>query len=201
MKKTAFLLLFICSILPIWSQTNIKFNGATFGNTLDTFISGFPHSSPFKSFSCRDIFNTDKYNGYKGYVRLNSKDWLCYILASRSSNKVFRTICNVYSADLEDDLMLLVKTLENKYGGHRQEKQEDLGIIVQHLGKIYKYKEMLALYYTIYNTNKKPIGEIRISCSPSDKQGKTGYIELCYTDFNTQNIANNECNSIMNNAL
>lgn len=201
MKKTVFLLLLICPILPVWSQTNIKFNGATFGTTPEIFISGFPEKPTIMAFTNREIFTPDVCNGYVGDIKLNTEIWNCYFLSSRKSNKVFRTVCNRHSDQMQNDLMLLVKTLEDKYGGHREEKQEDLGKIYSAYYLSIGQREMLALYYTIRNSNNQAIGEIRISCAPSDKEAKKGYIELSYTDFSTQKIAQNEYNSIMYNAL
>ncbi len=94
--------------------------------------------------------------------------------------------------------MLLVKTLEGKYGDGVQEKQEDLGEIVHY--NTYR-KEMLALYYYVKNSNNKVIGEIRISAAPSDKDAKNGLIELSYTDYKAHEKATKEYNSIMNDAL
>ena len=94
--------------------------------------------------------------------------------------------------------MLLVKTLEEKYGGGIKEKQENLGEI-GYLGSY--YREMLALYYYIKGSNGKRIGEIRISAAPSDREAKSGYIELSYTDYSARDKATREYNSLMRDAL
>lgn len=94
--------------------------------------------------------------------------------------------------------MLLVKTLEEKYGGHKEEKQEDLGEIQTGIAT-YK-REMLALYYYV-TKNNKIIGEIRISAAPNDKDAKWGYVELSYTDYAARELSVREYNSIMNSVL
>lgn len=200
--RKVFAIMVICFLsIHTYSQEHIKFNGATFGLPLNEFIEGFPEkpreltsSYPPKGYNS-DLCN---YNPFE--ITLNSKKWGCRIFSSRISNTVFRTVCS-YSAwrdNLKNDLMLLVKTLEGKYGDGVQEKQEDLGEIVHYT--TYR-KEMLALYYYVKNSNNKVIGEIRISAAPSDKDAKNGLIELSYTDYKAHERATKEYNSIMNDAL
>ena len=94
--------------------------------------------------------------------------------------------------------MLLVKTLEGKYGGGVQEKQDELGQI-EYVGN-YK-REMLALRYYVKNSRNQTIGDIRISAAPIDKEGKGGYVELCYTDYKSREKATQEYNTLMNNTF
>ena len=188
-------LLSICS----FSQEHIKFNGATFGKPLNEFIKGFPGSTSSTSAYAPRGYNSNLCNWKCYNMKLNSQNWECHIFSSRTTNTVFRTVsANAFYGDLENQLMLLVKTLEQKYGGGIQEKQENLGEVV-HL-HTYK-KEMLALYYYIKGSNGKRIGEIRISAAPTDKDAKSGYIELSYTDYSAQKLATREYNSLMRNAL
>lgn len=204
MKRILSIIICCLSIFLANAQTNIKFNGATFGNTLENFIEGFPKKPYIKELHSNKIYNPDVYNGYRGYVQFNSQDCETFIFTSRKSNKVFRTITHKFSEDMQNDLMLLVKTLENKYGGHREEKKEDLGEIITGEYGDSSFREMLALYYTIYNNNNQPIGEVRISCAPVPRdngKGKIGYIELSYTDYNTSKLAADEYNSLMNDTL
>lgn len=191
-----FCLLSICS----FSQEHITFNGATFGKPVTEFIKGFP-GSPSLSSSYHKApkgFNPDLCNRDFCYIRLNSQDWSCHIFSSRSTKTVFRTVSVGYFDNLETQSMLLVKTLEEKYGGGVQETQGNLGEVV---GYSDYYKEMLALYYYIKDSNGRRIGEIRISVAPKDKNAMKGYIELSYTDYSAQKLATREYNSLMRNAL
>ena len=191
-----FCLLSICS----FSQEHITFNGATFGKPVTEFIKGFP-GSPSLSSSYHKApkgFNPDLCNRDFCYIRLNSQDWSCHIFSSRSTKTVFRTVSVGYFDNLETQSMLLVKTLEEKYGGGVQETQGNLGEVV---GYSDYYKEMLALYYYIKDSNGRRIGEIRISVAPKDRNAMKGYIELSYTDYSAQKLATREYNSLMRNAL
>lgn len=142
-------------------------------------------------------YNLCNHNFY--YLYINSYSWNCHIFSSKITNTVFRTVCTQgYGLDLEENLMLLVKALEEKYGGGVQEKQDNLGEITR--GNNHP-KEMLALYYYIKGTNGQRIGEIRISCAPTSKDGKSGYIELSYTDYKSRDKATAEYNSTMRNSL
>ena len=195
------LCLFIVCFLTIcsYSQEHIKFNGATFGLPLKEFIKGFP--APISEASSYTLkgYNPNLCNRNCYYIKLNSESWYCNVFSSRKSDTVFRTISvNAFYQDLENHLMLLVKALEEKYGGGVKEKQENLGE-VSYLGS--SHKEMLALYYYVKGRNNQRIGEIRISCAPSDKDAKYGYIELSYSDYNAQKLATREYNSLMRNAL
>ena len=95
--------------------------------------------------------------------------------------------------------MLLVKALEEKYGGGIQEKQEDLGWVKEINSN--SHKEMLALYYYVKNKKNQLIGEIRISAAPTDRNAISGWIELSYTDYSTRDKATREYNSLMRDAL
>ena len=200
MKK--FTITIIACLLSIctYSQEHITFNGATFGKPVTEFIKGFP-GSPSLSSSYHKApkgFNPDLCNRDFCYIRLNSQDWSCHIFSSRSTKTVFRTVSVGYFDNLETQSMLLVKTLEEKYGGGVQETQGNLGEVV---GYSDYYKEMLALYYYIKDSNGRRIGEIRISVAPKDKNAMKGYIELSYTDYSAQKLATREYNSLMRNAL
>ena len=145
--KKLFIYLIACFVsLCSYSQEHIKFNGATFGQTLSEFVKGFPQGT-YKINDYRKYpkgFNVDLYN-YEIYsVKLNSKNWECRIFSSKTSNTVFMTVCslNFDNNDLENNLMLLVKTLQQKYGGGISEKQENLGEILYYYDG---HKEMLAL--------------------------------------------------------
>lgn len=184
-------LLSICS----YSQEHIKFNGATFGQPLSEFIKGFPQKPERSTISYPPKgFNSSLCNRNAYLISLNSYTWECQIFSSKKTNTVFRTICVQDFMDLENQLMFIVKTLEEKYGGGIQEQQGNLGE-VGYFGSY--YREMLALYYYIKNNRGKRIGEIRISAAPRDKDAKTGCIELSYTDYNSRNKATNEYNSMM----
>ncbi len=201
MKKTLVLIIFMVFIcLSTFSQTNIRFNGATFGNTVENFILGFPEKPYIQKSYDTDIFNANICNGYECFMKLNSETWKCYIFSSRKTDKVFRTVCTIgYPSDLQGHIMLLVKTLEEKYGGHFEEPKSELGYIKSGYDKL---KEMFALKYQIKNTFGQTIGEIRISCAPwKNAQNDGGCIELSYTDLNTSVLATREYNAIMNNAL
>lgn len=196
------ILLFIVYFLTIcsYSQEHIKFNGATFGKPVTEFIKGFPGSPSISSgyHKAPKGFNPDLCNRDFCYIRLNSQDWSCHIFSSRSTKTVFRTVSVKYFDNLETQSMLLVKTLEEKYGGGVQETQGNLGEVV---GYDEYFKEMLALYYYIKDSSGRRIGEIRISIAPKDRNAKNGYIELSYTDYNAQKLATREYNSLMRNAL
>lgn len=200
MKKILFLVITFVFSVCCYSQEHIKFNGATFGKPISEFIKGFP-GDPFISdnYSIPRGFNSELCNHTNYSIKLNSKNWYCHIFSSRSTNTVFMTVCvNSYYNDLKEQLMLPVKALEEKYGGGIQEKQENLGEVVY----FEKYhREMLALYYYIKGSTGKRIGEIRISAAPTDKEGKSGYIELSYTDYSSRDKATKEYNSLMKNAL
>ena len=199
-RKVIALVLFLFVFAVSYAQQHIKFNGATFGTTVENFILGFPEKPYIVKSVNRHIFNPELSNGYEGFVKINSDNWKCFILASRISNTVYRTVSINSYTDLENGLMLLVKTLENKYGGAIQEKQEKLGVI-----KSESYdkgnREMLALYYYVKDYNNKTIGEIRISAAPSNKEATSGWIELSYTDYRSRDLARKEYENIMNNAL
>jgi hypothetical protein len=200
MKK--FTITIIACLLSIctYSQVHIKFNGATFGKPVTEFIKGFPGSPSLSSgyHKAPKGFNPDLCNRDFCYIRLNSQDWSCHIFSSRSTKTVFRTVSVGYFDNLETQSMLLVKTLEEKYGGGVQETQGNLGEVV---GYSDYYKEMLALYYYIKDSNGRRIGEIRISVAPKDRNAMKGYIELSYTDYSAQKLATREYNSLMRNAL
>lgn len=200
MRKIQFLIFTCLFALCSYSQEHIKFNGATFGQPLDEFIQGFPQGTHEigMSYSPRGL-NSDLYN-YKAFgIKLNSKQWECRIFSSRTTNTVFMTVssCYCYENNLENNLMLLVKALEEKYGGGVSEKQEELGEIVYFQGY---HREMLALYYYV-KVNNRVIGEIRISAAPHSKNGKDGWIELTYIDYKSRDKATMEYNSIMNDVL
>lgn len=200
MKRIITLVMAVFAIAYASAQSHIKFNGATFGSTVENFILGFPEK-PYLQNSYADIFNKNICNGYECFLKVNAENWKCFIFSSRKTDTVFRTVCvNGWPSDLEEHLMLLVKALEEKYGGHIEEKQEDLGYI-SHGASYQKYKEMLALKYKVRNANNQIIGEIRISAAPWKAGSDGGCVELSYTDLAASAQATREYNSIMHNAL
>ena len=199
MKKYLFILLSLLWASYSYAQEHIKFNGATFGQKYESFVSALNKANNSeKNTGYGRNSNHNLYNEKCCMIKLNSETWNCYVFSSRTSNTVFRTISvSLYQSNLENSLMLLVKTLEGKYGAGFEDKKEDLG-------EVYNggyYREMLALTYYVKNSSGKKIGEIRISAAPSDKSGTGGYIELSYTDYSAQKVATQEYNAIMNNAL
>ena len=189
-------LLSICS----FSQEHITFNGATFGKSVKSFIKGFPQKPNWVVPLIPSGANAGLFKLHDCDIYFNSNKWYCKIYSSTKSNSVFRTISVAQFSDMKNSLMLLVKSLEEKYGGGRQEKQEDLGYIVE---KKYSrtHKEMLALYYYAKNKKNETIGEIRISAAPIDRNAISGWIELSYTDYKTRDKATKEYNSMMRDAL
>lgn len=198
MKKIIITLIACLFVVCSYSQEHITFNGATFGKPLNEFIKGFP-PTPSEYYDGYPRGWNQKLCNHNCYlIKLNSRNWCCHILSSRSSKTVFSTISVESFIDLKNNLMLLVKTLEEKYGGGIQEKQENLGEVVYDSRY---YREMLALYYYVKDANNKRIGEIRISAAPRDKEAKSGLIELSYTDYDARDKATREYNSMMREAL
>ncbi len=188
-------LLAVCS----YSQEHITFNGATFGQSVNSFIKSFPKRPNWVVPLIPSGADANTYNLHDCDISFNSGKWYCRIYSSKKSKSVFRTISVANFTDMKNSLMLLVKSLEEKYGGERQEKQENLGYIVEKNSKT--HKEMLALYYYAKNKKGKVIGEIRISAAPADRNAISGWIELSYTDYKTRDKATKEYNSIMRDAL
>lgn len=208
MNKIISFLIFICLSSVIGCAQNVKFNGATFGAPIEKFILGFPNGQNLKLEDINDysgeLYNKEVSNGKMCDMMLNSNKWKCYIFSSRKTNTVFRTVCVQSFNDLQNNLMLLVKSLEEKYGGHIEEKQSDLGNIYYFYGSYTTRtikKEMLALKYEIRGSNNEIIGEIRISAAPNCPNCKDGFIELSYTDLKASKLAASEYNSIMREAL
>ena len=201
MKKLFLIaILFFLSVCS-FSQEHIKFNGATFGKPVTEFIKGFPGSPSLEKMYRMGPkgFNSELCDRDFCYIKLNSNEWDCHIFSSRSTKTVFRTVSvRYFPNNLETQTMLLVKNLEEKYGGGVKEPQENLGEVV---GNNNYHKEMLALYYYIKGSSGKRIGEIRISVAPIDRNAKFGYIELSYTDYSSQKKATKEYNTLMRNAL
>lgn len=200
MRKLIYFTFFLCCCFSANAQQNIKFNGATFGTTVENFILGFPEKPYLQKSYDSDIFNYNICNGNECYMKLNAETWKCYIFSSRKTDRVFRTVCtNNYPSDLQTHVMLLVKTLEEKYGGHIEEPKSELGVIKSGFDKL---REMFALKYQIKNSAGQVIGEVRISCAPfKNTQTDGGCVELSYTDLATSALATREYNSIMHNAL
>lgn len=201
MKKLVIVIIACFLSVCSYSQEHIKFNGATFGQPLSEFVKGFSqgaHKYNISYYKPRG-YNSDLYNYEEYSIKLNSNDWQCRIFSSKNTNTVFMTVSSIQfnGNSLENNLMLLVKTLEGKYGHGISEKQENLGEIVYNYGY---HREMLALYYYVKDRNNKKIGEIRISAAP-DTNPKNGWIELSYKDYKSSDKATREYNSIMNNAL
>lgn len=194
------LITFIVCTLAVssYSQDHIKFNGATFGLPLIEFIKGFQGESSKTYIPSPKGFNPNLCNCDGYIIVLNAYRWDCLIFSSIITKTVFRTVSVQSFTDLENNLMLFVKALEEKYGGGIQEKQENLGEISH---SYRDYREMLALYYYVKGANNKIIGEIRIAAAPSSKDGKSGCIELSYTDYKACDLATKEYNSLMREAL
>lgn len=189
-------LLAVCS----YSQEHVKFNGATFGKPTKSFVKSFPKRPTYHHQMIQSESNAGLYNLDECYwVSFNSNEWFCKLFSSIKTRLVFRTICVANYSDLKNGLMLLVKALEEKYGGGIQEKQEELGKIVEINGR--SHQEMLALYYYVKNKKGKTIGEIRISAAPIDRNAISGWIELSHTDYKTRDKATKEYNSMMRDAL
>lgn len=201
MKKKIFVIAIVTLLsLCSYSQEHITFNGATFGKSAKSFIKSFPvrpkiHNQLIPTGLDAGLYSLDECY----WVHFNSNKWYCKLYSTKKNRLVFRTVCIANHTDLKNSLMLLVKALEEKYGAERQEKQEDLGYIVEMNGKT--HKEMLALYYYAKNKKGKPIGEIRISAAPTDRNAISGWIELSYTDYSTRDKATREYNSLMRDAL
>ncbi len=194
-------LIIIVSLLSVcsYSQEHITFNGATFGKSVNSFIKGFPKKPDWVVPLIPSGANAGLYKLHDCDIYFNSQKWYCRIYSSKKSNSVFRTISIAKFSDMKNSLMLLVKSLEEKYGGERQEKQEDLGYIVEK--NTTTHKEMLALYYYVSNKKNQIIGEIRISAAPLDRNAISGWIELSYTDYKTRDKATQEYNSLIRDAL
>lgn len=200
MKKKIFVTAIVTFLsLCSYSQEHITFNGATFGKSVKSFIKGFPQKPNWVVPLIPSGANAGLFKLHDCDIYFNSNKWYCKIYSSTKSNSVFRTISVAQFSDMKNSLMLLVKSLEEKYGGERQEKQEDLGYIVEKNSKT--HKEMLALYYYAKNKKGKVIGEIRISAAPTDRNAISGWIELSYTDYNTRDKATKEYNTLIHDAL
>ena len=198
MKKILLIIVCLISFATIYEQNNIRFSGATFGTNVATFMKDFCKGEDSKYYRSKsdEIYNSDICNGYWGSTFINSEKWYFWAFSSRETNTAFRTICtHSHSSDLQGNVMLLVKVLEEKYGGHREENKSDLGYI--HDGSN-KFKEMFALYYYIKNASNKVIGEVRISCAP---RGNGGLVELSYRDVAANDKAKIEYHNIVNNTF
>ena len=200
MKKKIFVIAIVTLFsLCSYSQEHITFNGATFGKSSKSFVKGFHPRPTWVGSYIPSGANAGLYKLHGCDIYFNSYKWYCSIYSSKKSDSVFRTISIAQFSDMKNSLMLLVKSLEEKYGGERQEKQEDLGYIVERNSTT--HKEMLALYYYVKNKKNKVIGEIRISAAPTDRDAISGWIELSYTDYSSRDKATREYNSLMHDAL
>ena len=118
-------LLAVCS----YSQEHIKFNGATFGKPLKEFVKEMGNPKPAIVLFSPTNFS-DKCNEYVYSIVLNKSSWNCYVLCTRKTNTVFRTMSyKGVDNGLKNYLMSIVKVLEEKYGNGLIEKQENLGKI------------------------------------------------------------------------
>lgn len=208
MKRSILLILIIFSTICVYAQNHIKFNGSTFGQQLNTFTEGFVKGTfgktpaqSIEKITYGSHYNPDLYDLHLCTIDLNAREWQCSIHSSRKTNIVFQTVSVRFSSDLKNDLMYLVKTLEEKYGGHKEAAQDELGKIYYKSTYWDGHQEMLALTYYIKNSSGLDIGEVRISCAPTWKDGTGGYIELNYKDYAAIKTAQNEYNTIMKNAL
>jgi hypothetical protein len=195
MKNT--LLIAILSLISIcsYSQEHISFNGATFGVERSSFLSSIDKTSSdlkYISHTYKDVYN--RHFLYGGKINTYSAQY--YIHSSLKTNIVFELVAWFHVSNLKEELMLFVKSLETKYGGHINENADDLGEITERYtthGVYGTYREMLAMKFTIksHNTNKE-IGEVRISAAPTHSptyEGDTGYIELTYRDYSAAESA------------
>ena len=108
MKKFIILLTSLLFSVQLFSQEHIKFNGATFGQSLPSFVQSLRNSSKSHyQFIEPKGYNSNICNRASYYVKLNSQDWQYQVFSSRISNTVFRTISvNSFYSDLETQLML-----------------------------------------------------------------------------------------------
>lgn len=195
------IILTISSFHAIEAQEHISFNGAQFGQTLSDF--GYSIKGGLRSFSDRFYsFNKspinhdykDIYLKYQASGTFNGNPCYYIIHCSKGSEVVFEVICYFHVSNLQEASKTYVAHLEQKYGGHIDEKKEDLGSIN---GK----SEMYAFTYYIPSAayKDKAIGEIRFAVAPSDN--KSGWIEFNYRGYAAAQIAIDECNQILDSLL
>ena len=141
---------------------------------------------------------------------------------SIKSKTVFETITWFNVTNLKDELQYFVKVFEEKYGGHIEEPQSELGYIDDGSNENFAdqngyyrfnvsyskgwggehHKEMLALKYSIHRkSDNKAIGEIRISAAPKYDSGTYGIIEITYRDYAATEKSIAEYNTTMNDIL
>lgn len=215
---------FLCCVFS-YAQEHVSFNGATFGQTQKEFLShlnGHPTSSYLIEHPNKNLYNRYFVND----VPLNTYRCKMFVHCSMKTKTVFETITWIRATKLKDELKYFVMVFEEKYGGHIEEPQSELGYITDgHLttyaatGRtvndegyaaysdlLSSYKEMLALKYIIHRkTDNKAIGEIRISAAPDHKITKStdsyGYIEITYRDYAAAEKSIKEYNNTMNDIL
>ncbi|MBQ9660088.1 MAG: hypothetical protein IJV37_02325 [Bacteroidales bacterium] len=208
-----------------YAQEHIIFNGATFGQTQKEFqsnLNGHPTSSYLISHSNKNLYH--RY--FLKDVPLSTYRCKMFLHCSIKTKTVFETITWIRVTKLKDELKYFVMVFEEKYGGHLEEPQNELGYIKDgHLSSyastgqaisddgyyVYSddwdsYKEMLALKYIIHRkTDNKAIGEIRISAAPDHKITKDtdsyGYIEITYRDYAAAEKSIKEYNNTMSDIL
>lgn len=195
MKNT--LVVAILSLISIcsYAQEHISFNGATFGVERSSFLSSIDKIGThveYISHTYKDVYNRHFYP--EGKINTYSAQY--YIHSSLKTNIVFELVAWFRVSNLKEELMLFVKSLETKYGGHINENADDLGEIIDRTyshGTYGKYREMLAMKFTIKSQKtKNEIGEIRISAAPTHSptyDGDSGYIELTYRDYSAAESA------------
>ena len=126
MRRVLFLTIINLLTLCAYSQEHIKFNGATFGKPLKEFVKEMGNPKPAIVLFSPTNFS-DKCNEYVYSIVLNKSSWNCYILCTRKTNTVFRTMSyKGVDNGLKNYLMSIVKVLEEKYGNGLIEKQEKI---------------------------------------------------------------------------
>ena len=222
MKKFFFLLSFFLLCALAEAQDHISCNGATFGKTQQDFqllLKGRPTESYLIEHSNKNLYNRYFYKD----VPLNTYKCKMFLHCSIKSKIVFETVSWFRVTDMKEELKFFVKFFEEKYGGHIEESQSELGYIDDGMNDGYPddygyynfrvnydssslfyehHKEMLALKYQIHRkSDNKAIGEIRISAAPLYKSGQHGIIEITYRDYSAAEYAIEEYNRLMNSIL
>jgi uncharacterized Fe-S cluster protein YjdI len=198
------IILTISAFHAIEAQEHISFNGAQLGQTLTEFqryIKGGLYASYDKGNGRSPFYKTpikhdykDIYHKYEASGYFNENHCRYIINCSKGKDIVFEVTCYFWVSNLQEASKTYVGHLEQKYGGHIEEKKEDLGAIN---GK----SEMFAFTYYIPSAvyKDKAIGEIRFAVAPSDNI--SGWIEFNYRGYAAAQIAIDECNQILDSLL
>ena len=215
----SFFLTLLCSFS--YAQEHISFNGASFGQAQKDFqasLNGQPSSSYLIEHSNKNLYHRYFYKD----VPLSTYRCKMFLHCSIKSKTVFETITWFNVTNLKDELQYFVKVFEEKYGGHIEEPQSELGYIDDGSNENFAdqngyyrfnvsyskgwggehHKEMLALKYSIHRkSDNKAIGEIRISAAPKYDSGTYGIIEITYRDYAATEKSIAEYNTTMNDIL